>query len=83
MTNPINYRIKWLNRAKVAMARKFLPSLLGWLSHHQLYSGRGADIVYGIITLIDLKKGEQTVQACVIARFRQLWLGAVRIMVKS
>src|SRR5579864_3831257 len=27
------------------MFGSFLPSHLGWLSHHQLYSGRGADIV--------------------------------------
>jgi hypothetical protein len=28
----------------------FLPEPVGWLQHHQLYSGRGADIVMESIT---------------------------------
>jgi len=35
----------------------------------KVYSGLGADIVHGIITVIDPKKGEQTAHTCVIAWF--------------
>jgi len=35
--------------------RLLSPEPVGWLSHHQLYSGVGADIVMESITLIDFK----------------------------
>jgi len=38
----------------------------------KVYSGLGADIVHGIITVIDPKKGEQTAHTCVIACLKQL-----------
>jgi hypothetical protein len=33
--------------------RLLSPEPVGWLSHHQLYSDVGADIVMELITLID------------------------------
>jgi hypothetical protein len=36
------------------IVRLLSPEPVGWYQHHQLYSGLGADIVMGSITLIDL-----------------------------
>jgi hypothetical protein len=35
------------------IVRLLSPEPVGWLSHHQLYSGVGADIVMESITLIE------------------------------
>jgi hypothetical protein len=35
------------------IVRLLSPEPVGWLQHHQLYSGVGADIVMESITLID------------------------------
>jgi hypothetical protein len=35
------------------IVRLLSPEPVGWLSHHQLYSGVGADIVMESISLID------------------------------
>ena len=49
------------------IVRLLFSEPVGWLGHHQLYLDLGADIVMESITLIDPQKGEQTVQARVIA----------------
>jgi hypothetical protein len=38
------------------IVRLLSPEPVGWLSHHQLYSGVGADIVMESIALIDLEE---------------------------
>jgi hypothetical protein len=37
------------------IVRLLSPEPVGWLQHHQLYSGMGADIVMESLTLIDLQ----------------------------
>ena len=50
------------------IVRLLSPEPVGWLCHHQLYSGVGADIVMESITL----KMPETGILSVIAWFRQL-----------
>jgi len=49
----------------------------------KVYSGLGADIVHGIITVIDPKKGEQTAHTCVIAWFSTVDTTAPRAELKT
>ena len=39
------------------IVRLLSPEPVGWIQHHQLYSGVGADIVMESIALIDLARG--------------------------
>ena len=41
--------------------RLLLPSLVGWIQHHQLYSGLGADLVMGSFTRIDSARPQPVV----------------------
>jgi hypothetical protein len=48
--NKLNFK----RESIIIIVRLLSPEPVGWLKHHQLYSGVGADIVMESIALIDL-----------------------------